>query len=87
MPRSQWRTPVWFRRDRHRRLEVPTHGSRSTSCRRFPPAARDARRSDRGHPIRLRMDQSPVAFRLLPPTFTLSELQHMYELLLGKAIP
>jgi 8-oxo-dGTP diphosphatase len=34
--------------------------------------------------LRERMDQSPVAFRLLPPTFTLSELQHMYELLLGK---
>lgn len=34
--------------------------------------------------VRLRMDQSPVAFRLLPATFTLSELQHMYELLLGK---
>ncbi len=34
--------------------------------------------------LRVRMDQSPVAFRLLPPTFTLSELQHMYELLLGK---
>ena len=34
--------------------------------------------------LRARMDQSPVAFRLLPPTFTLSELQHMYELLLGK---
>jgi len=32
------------------------------------------------------MDQSPVAFRLLPPTFTLSELQHMYELLLGKRL-
>lgn len=34
--------------------------------------------------LRVRMDQAPVAFRLLPPTFTLSELQHMYELLLGK---
>ena len=34
--------------------------------------------------LRVRMDQSPVVFRLLPPTFTLSELQHMYELLLGK---
>jgi len=32
------------------------------------------------------MDQSPVAFRLLPPTFTLSDLQHMYELLLGKRL-
>lgn len=36
--------------------------------------------------IRLRMDQSPVAFKLLPVTFTLGELQHMYELLLGKRL-
>ncbi len=36
--------------------------------------------------VRLRMDQSPVAFRLLPVTFTLGELQHMYELLLGKRL-
>jgi len=36
--------------------------------------------------IQSRLDQAPVAFRLLPPTFTLSELQHMYELLLGKRL-
>jgi hypothetical protein len=36
--------------------------------------------------LRVRMDQSPVAFRLLQATFTLSELQHMYELLLGKRL-
>jgi 8-oxo-dGTP diphosphatase len=36
--------------------------------------------------LRHRMDQSPVAFRLLPATFTLGELQHMYELLLGKRL-
>ncbi len=36
--------------------------------------------------IRLLMDHSPVAFRLLPPAFTLGELQHMYELLLGKRL-
>ena len=36
--------------------------------------------------LRGRMDQSPVAFRLLPASFTLSELQHMYELLLGKRL-
>jgi len=36
--------------------------------------------------LRVRMDQSPVAFRLLPSIFTLSELQHMYELLLGKRL-
>jgi 8-oxo-dGTP diphosphatase len=36
--------------------------------------------------LRMRMDQSPVAFRLLPASFTLGELQHMYELLLGKRL-
>jgi 8-oxo-dGTP diphosphatase len=36
--------------------------------------------------LRGRMDQSPVAFRLLPASFTLGELQHMYELLLGKRL-
>ena len=36
--------------------------------------------------IRARMDQSPVAFRLLPQLFTLTELQQMYELLLGKRL-
>jgi 8-oxo-dGTP diphosphatase len=33
-----------------------------------------------------RLDQAPIAFRLLPSTFTLSDLQHMYELLLGKRL-
>lgn len=36
--------------------------------------------------VRSRMDESPVAFRLLPSAFTLTELQHMYELLLGKRL-
>ena len=36
--------------------------------------------------IRGRMDQSPVAFRLLPQMSTLTELQQMYELLLGKRL-
>ena len=36
--------------------------------------------------IHHRLDQSPVAFRLLPPTFTLSELQAIYELLLGRRL-
>ena len=36
--------------------------------------------------IRTRMDQSPVAFRLLPQMFTLTELQQTYELLLGKRL-
>ena len=36
--------------------------------------------------IQSRLDHAPVAFRLLPATFTLSELQQMYELLLGKRL-
>jgi 8-oxo-dGTP diphosphatase len=35
---------------------------------------------------RRRVDQSPLAFRLLPPTFTLSDLQNVYELLLGRRL-
>jgi len=36
--------------------------------------------------IQSKLDQAPIAFRLLPNTFTLSELQQMYELLLGKRL-
>jgi 8-oxo-dGTP diphosphatase len=36
--------------------------------------------------VRARLDTSPVAFRLLPPLFTLTELQEIYELLLGQPL-
>jgi 8-oxo-dGTP diphosphatase len=36
--------------------------------------------------VRQRLDQSPIAFQLLPPTFTLSELQGIYELLMGRRL-
>lgn len=36
--------------------------------------------------VRDRMDYAPVAFRLLPTEFTLSELQQTYELLLGRRL-
>lgn len=36
--------------------------------------------------VRDRLDLQPVAFRLLPTAFTLSELQQMYELLLGRRL-
>ena len=36
--------------------------------------------------IRRRMDYEPIPFRLLPPHFTLSELQHIYEVLLGRRL-
>lgn len=36
--------------------------------------------------LRDRIDREPVAFRLLPPTFTLSELQQVYELLLERRL-
>ncbi len=36
--------------------------------------------------MRSRLDESPIAFRLLPPTFTLSQLQEIYEILLGRRL-
>ncbi len=36
--------------------------------------------------LRERMDRAPVAFRLLGPVFTLSDLQEVYELLLGRRL-
>ena len=36
--------------------------------------------------VRRRVDQSPLAFRLLPAAFTLTELQGVYELLLGRTL-
>ena len=36
--------------------------------------------------VRLRLDQYPIAFRLLPATFTLSDLQGIYEMLLGRRL-
>jgi hypothetical protein len=36
--------------------------------------------------LRERMDRAPVAFRLLGATFTLSELQAVYEVLLGRRL-
>ncbi len=36
--------------------------------------------------VRFRLEHSPIAFRLLPPLFTLSELQKVYEVLLGKRL-
>jgi len=36
--------------------------------------------------VRQRMEQSPIAFHLLPAAFTLGELQGIYELLLGRRL-
>ena len=36
--------------------------------------------------LREKLDRAPVAFRMLPSTFTLSELQSVYELLLGRRL-
>ncbi|MEO6877977.1 MAG: hypothetical protein ABI205_05810 [Gemmatimonadaceae bacterium] len=36
--------------------------------------------------MRARVDHQPIAFHLLPPSFTLSELQAVYELLLGRRL-
>lgn len=55
--------------------ELPTLGPRQQA---MVPAAIAA--------LRDRMDLSPIAFRMLPTEFTLSELQQMYELLLGRRL-
>ena len=36
--------------------------------------------------VRYRLDVTPVAFHFLPPAFTLSELQQVYETVLGRAL-
>jgi len=36
--------------------------------------------------LRTRLDQGSIAFHLLPPTFTLTQLQEIYELLLGRRL-
>lgn len=36
--------------------------------------------------VRAQVDQQPIAFRLLPAAFTLSELQSVYELLMGRRL-
>lgn len=36
--------------------------------------------------LRVRVDQAPIAFHLLPSTFTLTQLQEIYELLLGRRL-
>jgi len=36
--------------------------------------------------MRAQVDQQPIAFKLLPSAFTLSELQSVYELLLGRRL-
>lgn len=36
--------------------------------------------------VRFRLEHAPIAFRLLPNLFTLSELQKVYEVLLGKRL-
>ena len=36
--------------------------------------------------VRQRLDSTPVAFHFLPPEFTLSELQQVYETLLGRPL-
>jgi ADP-ribose pyrophosphatase YjhB (NUDIX family) len=61
---------AWFASD-----EIPTLAPRQ---RAIVDAAFDM--------VRDRLDQSPVAFRLLPTTFTLSDLQGIYELLLGRRL-
>jgi 8-oxo-dGTP diphosphatase len=59
---------------------------RSSELPRSLAARHDAVVSAAVAHVRALTDQSPVAFRLLPATFTLGELQEVYELLLGRTL-
>jgi 8-oxo-dGTP diphosphatase len=51
----------------------------------LPPRQRAMLESVRSS-LRMRIDQSPIAFHLLPSIFTLTQLQEIYELLLGRRL-
>lgn len=67
---------------------APPAGSRWFPSAKLPPL--DAAQKEIVHAalaqLRDRLDRAPVAFRLLGPTFTLSELQAVYEVLLGRRL-
>jgi 8-oxo-dGTP diphosphatase len=67
---------------------TPSADAAWTSVDELPPLAPRQRAMVDGavQALRARLDQSPIAFRLLPPTFTLSQLQDVYELLLGRRL-
>ena len=67
---------------------TPRAGNAWFPVRDLPPVSPRQRAMVEGatRAIQGRLDQAPIAFRLLPATFTLSELQQMYELLLGKRL-
>lgn len=59
---------------------VPVHAMPALPARQQPMVAAAVAA------LRDRMDLVPIAFRLLPPEFTLTELQQSYELLLGRRL-
>jgi 8-oxo-dGTP diphosphatase len=63
----------------HRWVDVDARLQLGARQRRMVPDAISA--------LRDRMDLVPVAFRLLPSRFTLSQLQGAYEVLLGRRVP
>ncbi|MGH7653306.1 MAG: NUDIX hydrolase [Gemmatimonadaceae bacterium] len=67
---------------------APPAGSRWFPSATLPPlgAAQKAIVHAAFGQLRDRLDRAPVAFKLLAPTFTLSELQTVYEVLLGRRL-
>jgi 8-oxo-dGTP diphosphatase len=65
---------------------APPHGAQWFSTSKLPLLAPRHRAivSAALAELRTSMDRAPVAFRLLGPTFTLGDLQSMYEILLGR---
>ena len=83
VPTCAFRTSV-----SHRTLALAVRGATWTSVSDLPPLpARQREEIDSAlAAIRARVDQQPIAFRLLPAAFTLTDLQSVYELLLGRRL-
>jgi len=70
------------------RVHAPPDGAQWFPAGKLPPLAprhRSIVAAARAQ-LRERLDRAPIAFRLLGATFTLSDLQAIYELLLGRRL-
>lgn len=67
---------------------APPAGSRWFPSANLPPLGAAQKAIVHGALARLRerLDRAPIAFKLLAPTFTLTELQTIYEVLLGRRL-
>jgi 8-oxo-dGTP diphosphatase len=94
-PRGHTVTVLWMALVAADRHELAASGDAQTACwfdvagaEPLPPLAFDHAELLRlaGEHLRRRVGESPLAFELLPENFTLSELQALYEAILGREL-